>query len=642
MDATAKHDPAGVFLCYSHADAAPVGDDIAFLKSRGASLWYDVDITGGTNWRAQIGAAIDRVTHVLFFVSSRSVASEHCNREINYALDQNKTVVPIRLDATPFTADLRLGLGRVHTITRTDVPESIYRNQLLAALGLAGATNVVSPPPTSHLRRNILAALVIAAVAVGGVLAWRTLHIAPADQQVEAAQSIADRSIVVLPFVNMSADPEQTFFSDGLAEELMNVLSQNPELKVISRTSAFSFKGRQIDTPTIAQRLGVAHVLEGSVRLAGDRIRITVQLIDARTDTHLFSETFDRTLDDVFAIQDEIAVHVAQRLNATLSAPGSTRATIDPQAYLLFLRARHLINQATFGDDERATAMLRQALEIDPTYVRAWTELARVYAHTDGNLATQAMARAVALDPGDAVVNAFRGWGALLLGDLTDAARLYERATRLDSANIDVLRGLAVLLLVLDRVDDAVALNQWLALRDPLCIVCQLNLAQSYLLADRRDDAIDTYARILQIDPESFAGKLWLAGALLLTGEAQRALDLVNSVAIENPNRTWLRILALYKLGDIERAQTEFAEFEARDGNANPNLVAMFYAFTGNADLAFAWLDRSAGGPLLFPRQRDPFLVSLHGDRRWPEFLKRTGVAPAQLAAIEFNPVLPK
>ena len=179
----------------------------------------------------------------------------------------------------------------------------------------------------------------------------------------------------------MSSDPEQEYFSDGISEELLNLLAKNPELKVISRSSAFTFKGKDIDIPTVAERLGVAHVLEGSVRKSGNTVRITAQLIDAETDTHLWSETYDRQLTDIFAIQDEIAGEVVEALNLTLFGTPATKKEPNLDAYALYLQGRHLAETSARSqkDLEQAQAMLKQALALDPNYADAWIELADVY-----------------------------------------------------------------------------------------------------------------------------------------------------------------------------------------------------------------------------------------------------------------------
>jgi len=192
-------------------------------------------------------------------------------------------------------------------------------------------------------------------------------------------ESYGDKSIAVLPFVNMSSDVEQEYFSDGISEELLNLLAQIPELRVISRSSAFSFKGKDIKLAQVADELNVAHILEGSVRKAGNKVRITAQLIEARSDTHLWSETYDREQDDIFAIQDEIAATVVAQLKITLLGEAPHVQETDPEAYALFLQARHLGRLGMDEGWEQSNALYQQVLAIDADYAAAWNGLASNY-----------------------------------------------------------------------------------------------------------------------------------------------------------------------------------------------------------------------------------------------------------------------
>ncbi len=189
-------------------------------------------------------------------------------------------------------------------------------------------------------------------------------------------ESYGENSIVVLPFVNMSDDPDNEYFADGISEELLNLLANVPELRVISRSSAFAFKGKDLKIGEIAEQLNVAHVLEGSVRKSGDRVRITAQLVDARSDTHLWSATYDRGFDDIFAIQDEIATEVVRHLKITLLGEAPRVPETDPEAYALYLRAGQLLMQFKPENIPAAEALLRQALERDPQNVRVVLGLA--------------------------------------------------------------------------------------------------------------------------------------------------------------------------------------------------------------------------------------------------------------------------
>jgi adenylate cyclase len=219
-------------------------------------------------------------------------------------------------------------------------------------------------------------------------------------------------SIVVLPFVNTSRDPDQEYFSDGLSEELLNLLSDVPGTAVVSRTSAFSFKGKDVTIAEIAQRLGVTHVLEGSGRKSGNDIRVTARLVDAGRDLHLWSDSWDRTLDDVFDVQDEIAAKVIDALKVTLLGAGPTSARTDPDAYTLYLRGRQLVREGSRGSLLEAVTVFRETLAIDPEFVPAWNGLSATYANLAGALAlprpaayAQAEAaprQALAIDPDNA------------------------------------------------------------------------------------------------------------------------------------------------------------------------------------------------------------------------------------------------
>jgi TolB-like protein len=216
----------------------------------------------------------------------------------------------------------------------------------------------ITPQTGKKLDRVIMVVLALAL----GYFAFDKFVLAPQREEAvaEAARkegrteslvkSYGDKSIAVLPFVNMSADKDQEYFSDGISEELLNLLAKIPELRVISRSSAFSYKGKDVKLAQVARELNVAHILEGSVRKAGNKIRITAQLIEARSDTHLWSETWDRNLDDIFAIQDEISAAVVARLRVTLLDQPPRPRELDPEAYALYLQARHLGRQSTAED----------------------------------------------------------------------------------------------------------------------------------------------------------------------------------------------------------------------------------------------------------------------------------------------------
>ena len=247
--------------------------------------------------------------------------------------------------------------------------------------------NSTTPQTGKRLDRIILALLVVAVV----LFAFDKFILSESREQTIAqqarqegrtealVQSYGDKSIAVLPFVDMSPNGDQEYFSDGIAEELLNLLAKIPELRVISRSSAFSYKGKDAKISEIAAELNVDHILEGSVRKSGNQVRITTQLIEARSDTHLWSETYDRSLDNIFAVQDEIAAVVVERLKIELLGNVPTVLATDAESYATFLRARSLRRQNTAESLNQAQALLEQVLATDPDYLPAIDDLVSVY-----------------------------------------------------------------------------------------------------------------------------------------------------------------------------------------------------------------------------------------------------------------------
>ena len=263
------------------------------------------------------------------------------------------------------------------------------------------------------------------------------------------------RSIAVLPFVNMSGDPENEYFSDGISEEILNLLTKLPKLRVSSRTSSFAFKGKDIEMPAVAQRLGVGTILEGSVRRAGDRVRITAQLIDTKSDSHLWSESYDRRLEDVFAIQDDIARCIVNALRVTLTPQERLAiqytATSNPQAYDFYLRGRSYYNAMTKRGFTHALTLYQEAIERDPNYALAFAGIADVYSFLFkyggatpeiAGRALDASQRAVELDGGLAEAHTSRGLALSINGRHEEAEARVRACDRVEAI---ALRGLLLL-----------------------------------------------------------------------------------------------------------------------------------------------------------------------------------------------------
>ena len=467
-----------------------------------------------------------------------------------------------------------------------------------------------------------------------------------------SSQSIAHPSIAVLPFVNMSDDAENEYFSDGLAEELLNLLTKIPQLKVASRTSAFSFKGKDFKISDVGRELNVAHVLEGSVRKSGDLIRITAQLIKVEDGFHMWSETWDRSLDNIFAIQDEIAAAVVDQLEVTLLGSVPKAEETDPEAYALFLQARHFSNLLTPDGWEQSNILYKQALEIDPEYAAAWAGLSRNYVNLTGyNLlppeegyqaGQEAAEKALTIDPDTAQAHSTLGWIAMYYEtDLGVAAEHFRRALELDPGNMGTIRNAATFCYSLGQLDYALALDEFSVSRDPVNPTGYFNLAQHYTLAGRYEEAIESANTALKLSPGMPGAQYFIGESLLRMGQPEPAL-----AAFEQESDDEWRVkgtaLALYEQGKSDEFQEKFAELRAGWEDRWPIEIAHVYAWIGEVDEVFPLLEKELGVNGLSGVMVDPFFRDLHDDPRWQPLLEKGGVSEEQLKAIDFKVDLPE
>ncbi len=459
-------------------------------------------------------------------------------------------------------------------------------------------------------------------------------------------------SIAVLPFSNLSGDASQEYFSDGVSEELLNLLARIPELRVVSRSSAFAFKEQNPGIPEIARRLQVAHVLEGSVRISGNRVRITAQLIDARTDSHLWSETYDRVMDDIFAVQDEIAAQVVERLEVSLLGERPRPRTADPEAYKLYLQAAHLQQQSTKASYDRALALLREALERDPSYADAWLAMSSSYANEAGiglrpfqegyRLAEEAAQKALAIDPEHP--RAHCQLGMIAFGRDRDIGRSAGELQRgLESSPPDKLC-LSLAAQLLDAMGDfarSIRIHEYLERRDPVNPVSFINLGFSLYLAGRLDDALAALenAKTLSPDMAAMDSLRGLAYAMRgAPGDMERALAAVQQEPVEG-FRLEASAIVHHLRGDRAASDAALESLIEAHGAGWPYNVAHGFAVREELDRAFEWLDRAVeyGDSGLTHTRVDPLLKPLQGDPRWGGLLERIGLADSQLAGVELE-----
>ncbi|MDH4031269.1 MAG: tetratricopeptide repeat protein [Chromatiales bacterium] len=446
----------------------------------------------------------------------------------------------------------------------------------------------------------------------------------------------SSQSIAVLPFVNMSSDPEQEYFSDGLSEELLNMLAQIPELHVAARTSSFSFKGKDEDIRSVAGKLSVANILEGSVRKAGDQVRVTAQLIKAGDGYHLWSETFDRTLEDIFSVQDEIAHAVVDALKISLLGEAPKARETSPEAYALYLQGNYFLERADRESMGKAHDAFERALELDPEYAPAWSGLSYtvvwqtgyhgIYSIQEGVArAREAGERALALD--NTLAEAHAGMASIKLlydWDWAGAEAATQRALDLAPSDAQSVLQAGLVAMALGRFDEAIARFRQLIALDPLRTSGYHYLGLTLSKHGRQDEAREAFSKELSLSPGRAGTHYLIACTRLLEGDPQAALD----EAELDPDRLWreagkaMALFALQRKAEADEVLAQFIDSFQHDGAVQ---VATIYGHRDEVDEAFHWLDKAyeEGDPGLSQILGDQFLKSLFDDPRWPAFLEK-------------------
>lgn len=445
-------------------------------------------------------------------------------------------------------------------------------------------------------------------------------------------------SIAVLPFTNMSADPENEYFSDGLTEELLNVLAKNPELKVTGRTSSFAFKGKKEDLREIGQKLGVGTLLEGSVRKAGSRVRITVQLVNVTDGFHLWSETYDRVLDDIFAVQDEIAKAVSTALHVTLVGVSEDKKAVNPESYSLVLRAHQSQLQMNKESLGMAVELYKKAIDVDPENARAWAGLSLTYAirvaygHADHQdeypLARQAAEKALALDDNLSEAHEAMSWVySSLEMRIREGEPFMRRAFELAPNDSSIVGSMALWEMLLGNFDRAIRLSKKSIELDPLNPFAHRELGRILLFAGRLDEARESTLRALEMSTDMTTIHMGLCLCAVLQGNLEEAFRVIEKEKLPG-YRYCGQAIASYAAGRKSDSDQQLAALVAEGENWSFQ-IAMVHGYRGEADKAFEWLERAyavrdAGIPLA---KVQPFLRNLHADPRWPLFLKKIGLA---------------
>jgi TolB-like protein len=619
-----------VFISYASQDAIVAEAIVEALERHGLKCWIAPrDVMAGAPYAGQIIHAIDAAKASVLILSRNAAASPHVLREVERTASKRHSLVALRIDQAPLPADFEYFLNSSHWLdtSSSDIERTLPR--LVSAVQVAIQAPVMAPTPVpathvSHPAESAQPArritLIVASV-IGVSLAvfavdrlWMarqrvaTPALAPATAALPSTTfNPPPHSIAVLPFVNMSGDKEQEYFSDGLSEELLNDLARINELQVAARTSAFSFKGKDADIGTIARKLNVGAVLEGSVRRSAHTVRVTAQLINAVTGFHVWSETYDRNLGDVLKLQTEIAEAVANALKVTLlgdiAAKVELGGTHDPAAFDAYLRA---VKASDSYHDERegraAIAIYTEAIHLDPDFALGYAgrslalcDFAQGFEKGSGyrdsiDMAKADAAKALALAPELA-----EGHLALAVAletslDFTSARQEFRRALALAPSSARVLRYYAPFAVFMGESNSGLAAARRAVVLDPLNSVSHNMLGFSLVFLRRYQEALVAYADAHALDPGDPDAQAAPGFAYYMLGNLQSARSSCE-IKPETWFANWCLAVTYDKLGRHGDAQAMLAKLHAARGDNGAYEYAVVYAQWGDTARALDWLD---------------------------------------------------
>ena len=592
---------ADVFVSYARADKARVAPLVAAIEARGWSVWWDPEISPGREFDDEIDTELQAAKAVLVVWTPTSVVSRWVRGEARDAAERG-ILVPVRFDQARLPIDVRA----IHTTDLDDWGED----------------------PSHPAVQECLHALAAMIARSETAQAAKAASVASPSPDRKAACF----SICVLPFVNMSGDPEQEYFSDGISEDIITDLSKVSALEVVSRNGSFLYKGKQVDVPKVARDLKVSHVLEGSVRRAGGRVRISAQLIDGASNRHVWAERYDRDASDIFALQDEISHAIVKALKLRLLPEEKKaierRGTDSVEAHDLYLMARQIY--VTSQEDMRsAQAIVRlctRATEVDADYAQAWALMAMGYRSlrelgapsSDG---MEAAERALALDNGMAEAHAVKAYILLMRSDTDAAASEVATALKLDPDSYEAIRAAGRLNYQLHNYEDAIRLyEKAVGLMEGdlnsagMLISCYTVLGNTAGVRRAADFALKRAESILARDQNNSSAVVYSAYALAALGEGERAKTRMNRALVVDPENWDMRYnFACALSGHLQ------------DGPAALEMLGPLFA--------------TITEPLLRYLKADPDLESLHGD---PRYQAMVAAAEARLAAARIAAPVPE
>lgn len=651
-----------VFISYASQDAAVANAVVEALERSGVGCWIAPrDVVPGAFYADEIVHAIDAARAVVLVLSQNGAASKHVLREVERAASRGHPLVSIRIDKAPLPAGLEYFLNTSQWLDACDGDVARAMPRLIAAVRIAIQAPEVMPrspepsaSPRSSKRAMIVVGSLIGLSLIGLVVdrLWVSIRRASttpvpdgsmsAPARFPVTSAILEKSIAVLPFIDLSEKKDQAYFADGMAEEMANVLARIPQLKVIGRTSSFQFRGNSEDLYAIGEQLGAAYLVKGSVRRSGSRIRVTAQLFDARSGAQLWSDSYDRDFGDVLALQSQLASSVARALQLAVAADDTQplRQLKNPEAFSLYLRGRAAYDRGTDEGLGEAEADFEQVLALEPAFSRAaeglvLTRLAMIGSGSSTSeagwpRAMEAANLALRLDPKSSLAHLVIGLKLATYDfDWPAAARELEAATATNPRDPVVLYNCAWLAFDLGRVDEAVHFQEASLSLDPLNPDSLQNGAIIQFLLGHLDTAERGFRQSLLVSPGYAGNHLSLGRIFLLRGEPMEALK---EMQAETPLMRDVGLALAYDaLGQRTDSDAALAREKRRAGNASATGIAEVYAHRRDFDHAFEWLNRAVANhslslghtlthdPLLEPLRADPRYAALLREIRWPQ-----------------------
>ena len=635
-----------VFISYASQDAAVANAIVENLEQQGLQCWLAPrDVRPGAQYADAIVGAINEAKAVVLLLSQNAVASSHVGREVERAASKHKPIISFRIDAATLSRALEYFLSESQWIDVSAIGMPAALAKLAETVGQRSGQSVAAQPAVSGRpflrtggRSKLIAgaaALIVGIAAVLGVRFWSQNHdTVPA----RVAGAITDKSIAVLPFVDLSEKHDQEYFADGMAEETLNQLTKIPGLKVIGRTSSFQFKGKAEDLRKLGEALGAAFILEGSVRRAGDRIRVTTQLISAADGAHRWSETYERSVVDVLTIQTEIALSIGRALKLEVAELPRLDSQLSPsrrEAYDVYLRGEHALDRGDQRGFEEAVAGFRSALQRDPTFADAAEALSSalenlvewhfVEPQSGSQQVREAALLALKLNPRSAGAHAVLGGNITVYDwDWVRADQELNVALALSPKEPDVASFAAMHSVAVGKWERALQLLDAAITDDPLNP--GLLNPQSMTLArlGRWSEAEEVARRILEISPTSSWNRYWLSVILLMQGKSEEALR-----EAKQETAAVYRLAAIgmacHAVGRHAESDAALHELEASQLLGSPMRIAEVYAVRGDPTKAMDWLEKaySAKDSSLYYIKGHPPFRSLEGDPRYKAFLRK-------------------